>query len=159
MFPNCICYKLHDEHPNFKFHTKQTQDEDILTVEEAICALQTNNGVRLFTFQGTIKEKDFCKPLSSRTKRNVNVLAYGTPGAKTHILYFQTDNYKQETITLYLNNWETMQMPFGLLPNMRVLVRNVQQQKKYFKSTLLTTFEILDYAPKIPFETANLCVF
>lgn len=51
----------------------------VLTVAEAIRALKTTNN-ELFTFQGVIKEKDFCKPLASRTNRNVNVLAYGTPG-------------------------------------------------------------------------------
>lgn len=75
------------------------------------------------------------------------------------MIYFITDDCKKERVLLYLNNWETIQMPFGLLPEMRVLVRNVLPQKqKYFKSTILTTFQILDYTPKISFETANLYV-
>lgn len=50
-------------------------------------------------------------------------------------------------------------MPFGLVPGMRVLVHNVLPQKqKYFKSTILTNFEILEYAPKVAFVTANLYV-
>lgn len=77
-------------------------------------------------------------------------------GKKTHLLHFKT-NDTEKTIILYLNNWETIQMPFGLLPDMEILVQNVLPQKqKYFKSTILTNFEILNYVPKIPFETANL---
>lgn len=50
-------------------------------------------------------------------------------------------------------------MPFGLLPGMRILVRYVvPQRRKYFKSTILTNFEVLNYEPKVIFETANLYV-
>lgn len=51
-------------------------------------------------------------------------------------------------------------MPFGLLPNMRILVRNVLPQKrKYYKSTLLTSFEVLGYESRLMFETANLYAY
>lgn len=54
-------------------------EEGVLTVENALEAVKISEG--LVSFQCVIEEKDFCKSLSSRTKRNVDVLAYGTPGS------------------------------------------------------------------------------
>lgn len=51
--------------------------------------LKTGNNC-LISFQGTIKEKDFCPPLSSRTKRDVNIFAYGTPGDFYNALFKKT---------------------------------------------------------------------
>ena len=48
-------------------------------------------------------------------------------------------------------------MPYGLIPDMNVIVHNVKPQKdKYYKSTVLTSVEIVSYEPKMRFETANL---
>lgn len=149
---NCLCYKLEDASAVIKFETKEFDWGEFETKESVLCGTQT-----LISLKGVLIEKDFCKALSSRTKRNVSVAAFGTPGGKTHFLKLK--NCKNEIFTLYLNNWEAIQMPFGLLPNMKVLVRNVLPQKgKYYKSTILTNFELLSYEPKIDFETANLYV-
>lgn len=81
LFPNNTFYKLsNDDKPIFELDSSKVIEVDsILSVEEVIDVLKTNKS-GLTSFQGIIKEKDFCKPLSSRTQRNVDVRAYGTPG-------------------------------------------------------------------------------
>lgn len=75
--PHTPCYKLRDADAVFDFHAREFE-EKVLTVEEALLAVKNSDSP--ITFQGVLTEKDFIKALSSRTKREVTVLAYGTPG-------------------------------------------------------------------------------
>ncbi|KAJ3625420.1 hypothetical protein MTP99_015993 [Tenebrio molitor] len=126
----------------------------VMNVSEA--NQQISNSSRLISFQGKISLKKFVNPLSSRTHRLSEDSAFGTPGIKTHLLEFKTDDGK--SFTVYLNNWENMVTPYCLIPNMRVIVHNVVSQKaKYYKSTPLTSFEVINYEPEARFDTVNLC--
>lgn len=79
LFPNQISYKLAiSDTLDLQFVSKEEEKEKIFNVQEAIAALKTKHD--LFTFQGVIQEKDFSKPLSSRTGQKVKVVPYGTPG-------------------------------------------------------------------------------
>ncbi|XP_045478664.1 uncharacterized protein LOC123683803 isoform X2 [Harmonia axyridis] len=105
-------------------------------------------------FQAVLKFRKFNPNNSSRTMALNIPPVFGTIGEKTHILDFQVDGVK--TLTLYLNNWERMATPVGLLPGVLVNVRNVMVQKTYCKSTALTSLEVVDYKPPCRFQTARL---
>ncbi|KAL3289125.1 hypothetical protein HHI36_003564 [Cryptolaemus montrouzieri] len=108
----------------------------------------------LVSFQAVLKFRKFNDALSSRTKSSNVPHYFGTLGLKTHLLDFQVEGIK--TLTLYMNNWERIMMPLALLPGVLVNVRNVLIQKKYCKSTALTSFEVIDYKPKSFFQSAKL---
>ncbi|KAK4874070.1 hypothetical protein RN001_013430 [Aquatica leii] len=110
----------------------------------------------LISMQGILSVKKLTPALSSRTKKNSTLKEFGTPGSSTHTLIFE-DDQGNSTVLLYVNNWENLQMPLGLIPGMRVCVKNVLFHKKYLKSTALTSFEILSYEPPVLFDTVNLC--
>lgn len=59
-------------------------------------------------------------------------------------------------LIIYLSNWIKRLMPIGLVPDMRVIVKNVLANSKYIKPTVFTSFEIVAYEPKVPFQTVNL---
>lgn len=78
-------------------------------------------------------------------------------GSKTHQLVFCYMSGYEKFLDCYLNDWQHILMPFGLIPDMRVKVKNVlAQSRKYLKATIFTTFELIDYEPKMPFNTVNL---
>ncbi|XP_031354727.1 uncharacterized protein LOC116179150 [Photinus pyralis] len=133
--------------------SRETADS-ALTVSETVEKLKCSND--LISFIGTLHLKTFVPPLSSRTKAPiVGSSQFGTPGSYTHTLTFQED---ESQLVLYLNNWESLRMPFGLVPGMRMCVKNVlPQSRKYLKSTALTRFDILSYEAPVLFDTVNLC--
>lgn len=108
----------------------------------------------LVSFQAILKYRKFNPNNSSRTGHLNTPPAFGTIGEKTHILDFKVGKVK--TLTLYLNNWERMMTPVGLIPGVLVNVRNVLVQKTYCKSTALTTIELSDYKPKEEYQTTRL---
>ncbi|KAK5641718.1 hypothetical protein RI129_010265 [Pyrocoelia pectoralis] len=137
------------------------------TIEKIKCSTTD-----LISFEGTLRSKSLVPSLSSRTKPLRTALKeFGTPGkcfctmnfpmrnlptgSSTHALTFEENELQ---LVLYLNNWESLQMPCGLIPGMRMCVTNVlPQSKKYLKSTALTAFQILNYEPTVLFDTVNLC--
>ncbi|KAK9871260.1 hypothetical protein WA026_011532 [Henosepilachna vigintioctopunctata] len=108
----------------------------------------------LISFQAILKYRKFSPANSSRTKSFNVPPCFGTLGDKTHILDFQVNEVK--TLVLYLNNWEKIVMPVGLIPGVLVNVRNVILQKNYCKSTPFTSFEIVEFKPKFFMQTAKL---
>ncbi|KAJ3639460.1 hypothetical protein Zmor_002820 [Zophobas morio] len=124
---------------------------DVSDVSDAFTKLRSHD---LVSFKGTISLKLFNNPIPSATSRVTNDRNFGTPGVKTHKILFEAND---KILEVYLNNWENLAMPYGLIPDMNVIVHNVKPQKdKYYKSTVLTSVEIVSYEPKMRFETANL---
>ncbi|KAJ8909567.1 hypothetical protein NQ315_015557 [Exocentrus adspersus] len=122
------------------------------------CKFHLQNKSDLVCFRGIVKEKRFINPLSSRTVKNSKVYGFGTPGFKNHqIVFSHLDENDTIYLDCYLNNWENKLMPLGLVPQMEVIVKHVYpQSKKYFKSSIFTTFEIVSYKPLTNFNTVNL---
>lgn len=151
-------------------------NKSVLCAEEVLPTIAQNN--KMISFTAVIKTKSFSDPLASRSNRDRKFNGYGTAGTeikrtnedqeltwncitfagpKTDVLHFFADISRTQSFTLYLNNWENMQTPCGLVPNSRVLVRNVMPQKgKYLKCCAVTSFTILSYEPLVEFETVNL---
>ncbi|KAF2883316.1 hypothetical protein ILUMI_22818 [Ignelater luminosus] len=126
----------------------------VLNVVEALERLKESTD--LISFQGLLCVKKFTPALTSRTENKVNCVGFGTPGTQTHTLIF-TDDTRECNLLLYLNNWENLQIPLGLVLDMRICVKNVLPQKgKYLKSCAMTTFEVLNYEPLVAFNTVNL---
>lgn len=66
------------------------------------------------------------------------------------------DDLRELEISMYLNNWENLQVPFGLVPDARIAVHYaLPQKRKYLKSTPMTSFRVLCYETAIPFDTSN----
>lgn len=57
---------------------------------------------------------------------------------------------------MYLNNWEKIMCPLGLIVDMVVIVRHACAHRNYYKSNALTTFEIVDFCPEIDYSSSNL---
>lgn len=73
----------------------------------------------------------------------------------TSVLIFKS--HKNVSLNVYLNNWKSLALPYGLVPNMRVIVSNVVSQKGiYYKSTILTSFQVICYNPDFEFQSAYL---
>nr|CAI5822098.1 unnamed protein product [Callosobruchus analis] len=149
---------------NFTFNTsfrlrikEEKSQQQVPTVIECKNNLLTIEG--LVTFEGVLKSKHFAKKLSSRTPKRTDIYGYGTPTSETHVLIFSymDENDTNKHLDCYLTNWENIVIPLGLINQMRVIVKNVVSQSgKYFKSTALTSFEILGYEPEVDFQTINL---
>lgn len=75
-------------------------------------------------------------------------------GIEIHTVAFSND--MNDGLIIYLSNWIKRLMPIGLVPDMRVIVKNVLANSKYIKPTVFTSFEIVAYEPKVPFQTVNL---
>ncbi|KAF5270598.1 hypothetical protein FQA39_LY01336 [Lamprigera yunnana] len=132
-------------------HISKELDEKVLNVND----LLENTHSDVVSVQGLVSLKKLTPCLSSRTQKNSSFKEFGTPGTSTHAVILENDQ-RDKSIVLYLNNWENLQMPLGLIPGMRICVRNAFF-KKYLKSNALTTFEVLNYEPSVLFDTVNLC--
>lgn len=144
-------FKVTGEAQIVKLNEKGEEDE-VKTLEELRSG--TDNLQGLISFEAVVKTKKFNYSNSSRTARQNKVYGFGTQGGQTHTLLFMTK--LEKNMSLYLNNWEPMLIPYGLVPFMRLRVNNVVAQKTYLKSTALTTFQVLSYDPPVEFHTANL---
>ncbi|XP_044762685.1 uncharacterized protein LOC123319806 [Coccinella septempunctata] len=136
---------------SFNDDYSQPQQLEFLNSETLPRILETTG---LVSFQAVLKYRKFNPNNSSRTMLSNIPPIFGTVGEKTHILDFQVDNIK--TLAVYLNNWERMATPIGLIPGVLVNVKNVVVQRSYCKSTALTSFEIVAYRPPCKFQTARL---
>lgn len=152
------------------FVEKWKGSNQILNVSEASDELRSTKD--LISFQGVIFEKKLITKLYGVTEHSQNPV-FGTPGnidavtcstyfnvfkflgTKVHVLIFYDDE-KKDKIELFIKFWENLQVPLGLVPDMRVCVRNVKSQYNYCTTTALTSFELLGYEPVVSFDTANL---
>ncbi|XP_018573166.1 uncharacterized protein LOC108912427 isoform X2 [Anoplophora glabripennis] len=122
------------------------------------CMSHIQNCSDLVTFRGVIKIKRFTDPLPSTTVKIPAIYGFETPGGKVHqIVFSHVDGNRRVFLDCYLSNWHNMLMPLGLVPEMEVIVRHViPQSKKYLRSTIFTSFEVVSYKPALSFNTVNL---
>nr|XP_023022155.1 uncharacterized protein LOC111510464 isoform X1 [Leptinotarsa decemlineata] len=152
----CKIYEISNNEAYFELLDNEKDPEKLLTVEE--CKKFVTRSSELVSFSGVLKQKRFANKLSSRIPRRTTVYGFGTPGSNNHQLVFSCrENNTEVYLDCYLNDWENILMPLGLIPQIRLIIRNVQpQSKKYLKATALTSLEIQAYEPLIEFRTANL---
>lgn len=62
-------------------------------------------------------------------------------GKQTHGLKLLTED--NNVTYLYLNNWEPLQTPLGLIPNIKIHVKRVRKQNSYLKACDVTSFEVI----------------
>nr|CAH7758226.1 unnamed protein product [Callosobruchus chinensis] len=139
--------KIKVEKPQQQVPTVQECKNDLLSIEGMV------------TFEGVLKSKHFAKKLPSRTPKRTDIYGYGTPTCETHVLTFSymDENDTKKYMDCFLTNWENIVIPLGLINQMRVIVKNVvSQSSKYFKSTAMTSFEVVGYEPEVDFQTINL---
>lgn len=79
-------------------------------------------------------------------------------GTQTHQLIFSYEkDGKEVLLECFLNDWDLSLMPVGLIPDMRLIVKNViTQNQKFLKSSVFTTFELIAYEPEVEFSTVDL---
>ncbi|KAJ8927167.1 hypothetical protein NQ314_020443 [Rhamnusium bicolor] len=148
-------YEIQENDAYFLKDDKMAGTEKLLTVAE--CKNYVSNNTGLVSFEGTLKSKKFANALPSYTTKKATVYGFGTPGSRVHQLVFTTENDGVLYLDCYLNNWENVLMPLGIIPQVRVAIRNVYpQSKKYVKASVFTTFKILSYDPPLHFNTVNL---
>ncbi|KAG5883250.1 hypothetical protein JTB14_036099 [Gonioctena quinquepunctata] len=151
----CKIYQIGDERAYFQLLNSAETQETILTVEK--CKENVMHSLGLISFTGVLKQKRFADNFPSQAHKS-SIYGFGTPGSRVPQLVFSSAESKTDSLLdCYLNNWENTLMPLGLIPQARVIVRNVwPQSKKYLKSSVFTSFEILSYEPMVDFQTANL---
>ncbi|KAF5291463.1 hypothetical protein FQR65_LT01775 [Abscondita terminalis] len=137
--------------PTKKFQEKTTtfvrilekSSNPVLSVAEVV----RNSVTDLISVRGVVALKKLTPALSSRTKIYSSMPEFGTPDSDDGV-----------GVYLYLNNWENLQMPLGLIPGMEVCAKNVVLHRNYLKSTALTSLEIVSYNPPVFFDTVNMCL-
>ncbi|XP_030756899.1 uncharacterized protein LOC115882791 [Sitophilus oryzae] len=91
-------------------------------------------------------------------KRHEDIPFFDIPGQNKQMVVEFSDASSTTAFRLYFTDRDNYVFPIGLIKDMRVLVKYVEIYKNnYFKTTALTSFEILEYCPKVPFSSANLC--
>lgn len=163
-------YKLSEtDCPKFLLHKIDAFPIKYLTFRKLMHNISNLTG--LISFTAKITNRKFIKPQEfSRTSRKLKRFGFGFQGKSKiticllHFVFFVGDKTHQlefrsgsKFIVLFLNNWESLQMPLGLLPGMKVNISNVLvQKKKYLKSTILTRIDVVRYEPKVDFQTVNM---
>ncbi|KAF7269140.1 hypothetical protein GWI33_017810 [Rhynchophorus ferrugineus] len=91
-------------------------------------------------------------------KRHKNMSHFGIPGKNNQMQLDLYDSDHKKYITLYFTDRDNYRYPIGLINDMKIIVKHVQVHKNnYVKTTVFTSFEILEYSPKMLFSSVNLC--